>query len=314
MQKHKPNWLPIEGTAEITDSLITYRSENVRDSTKKSTRAGTKKSAELDEEVSETLLRSDTYFESGDITGEVKLSDPQLCVRVRLGSVSGTWTTVGFNAGGATYGLGTYAMGQSRIIDTSGQGSKLPVDHWLKFRIRVRGSHLEFFVQDVRVLQGNVSLLRAQLELRLRGEGVAEVRNLVVEAIRPQAFVVMQFTDEYTALYREVIQPVCSHFGYEVIRGDNVYTNGLIIEDIARSIRECSIVIADITPNNANVYYELGFAHGIGKPAILLSDRNREKLPFDISGFRLLFYDNTIGGKGAVEESLRKHLEAIRGS
>ncbi len=124
----------------------------------------------------------------------------------------------------------------------------------------------------------------------------------------------MQFTEEYTSLFKEVIDPVCTAFGYQVIRGDNVYTNGLIIEDITRSIRECSIVIADITPNNANVYYELGFAHGIGKPAILLSDRNREKLPFDISGFRLLFYDNTIGGKTLVEEALRKHLDAIRGA
>ena len=117
-----------------------------------------------------------------------------------------------------------------------------------------------------------------------------------------------------TPLYKDVIEPVCTDFGFQVIRGDNVYTNGLIIEDITRSIRECSIVIADITPNNANVYYELGFAHGIGKPAILLSDRNRDKLPFDISGFRLLFYDNTIGGKTAVEQALRKHLEAIRGT
>ena len=72
------------------------------------------------------------------------------------------------------------------------------------------------------------------------------------------------------------------------------------------------MVIADITPNNPNVFYEVGFAHGIEKPTILLSDRSREKLPFDISGFRLLFYDNTIGGKSVVEASLRKHLEAIR--
>lgn len=132
--------------------------------------------------------------------------------------------------------------------------------------------------------------------------------------MRPQVFVVMQFTDEYTALYREVIEPVCSEYGYEVVRGDNVYTSGLIIEDIVQSIRASSLIIADITPNNSNVYYEVGFAHGIGKATILLSDRIREKLPFDISGFRLLFYDNTIGGKSAVETALRKHLDAIRGA
>jgi hypothetical protein len=68
-------------------------------------------------------------------------------------------------------------------------------------------------------------------------------------------------------------------------------------------------VIADITPDNPNVFYEVGYAHGIKKPTILLSDRRRDKLPFDVSGFRTLFYDNTIGGKKAVEENLTKHLE-----
>ena len=56
---------------------------------------------------------------------------------------------------------------------------------------------------------------------------------------------------------------------------------------------------------------EVGFAHGIKKPTILLSDRARDKLPFDISAIRTIFYDNTIRGKKNVDERLRKHLEAI---
>ena len=121
----------------------------------------------------------------------------------------------------------------------------------------------------------------------------------------------MQFTEDYNTLYREVIEPTCQSYGYSVIRADDLYTSGLIIEDITQSIREATIVIADVTPNNANVFYEVGFSHGIGKPTILLSDRKREKLPFDISGFRMLFYDNTIGGKRAVESRLAKHLDNI---
>lgn len=121
----------------------------------------------------------------------------------------------------------------------------------------------------------------------------------------------MQFTENYDTLYREVIEPTCRAFGYEVVRADDFYTSGLIIEDITQSIRDATVVIADVTPDNANVFYEVGYAHGIEKPTILLSDRKREKLPFDISGFRTLFYDNTIGGKGEVEDRLAKHLENI---
>ena len=121
----------------------------------------------------------------------------------------------------------------------------------------------------------------------------------------------MQFTDEFNDLCTEVIRPTCEEYGCSVTRADDSYTSGLIMEDITRAIRDCTVVIADITPNNSNVFYEVGYAHDIGKPMILLSDRKRERLPFDVSGFRTLFYDNTIGGKSEVEHDLRRHLESI---
>ena len=68
--------------------------------------------------------------------------------------------------------------------------------------------------------------------------------------------------------------------------------------------------MAEITPPNQNVFYELGYAHALAKPTILLAERGKQ-LPFDISGYRVLFYDNTIGGKNQVEDGLKKHLTAI---
>lgn len=125
-------------------------------------------------------------------------------------------------------------------------------------------------------------------------------------------FVIMQFTEEFNALYKDVIRPVCKAHGYKVIRGDDFYSSGVIMDDITKSIRAASLIIVDVTPDNANVFYEVGFAHAINKPTILLSDKKRERLPFDISGFRTLFYDNTIGGKGMVEARLKEHLDALR--
>ena len=84
----------------------------------------------------------------------------------------------------------------------------------------------------------------------------------------------------------------------------------MIIADITRRLQEADIVIADTTPQNPNVFYELGYAHAIGKPTIVLAEKGRE-LPFDVSGFRTLFYENSIAGKSQIEAGLRKHLEAI---
>ena len=85
----------------------------------------------------------------------------------------------------------------------------------------------------------------------------------------------------------------------------------MIIADVVRQIDDSKLVIAEISPVNANVYYEVGYAHARGKPTILIADRNVERLPFDVSPFRTLFYDNTIDGKRRVEEGLRRHLTAV---
>jgi hypothetical protein len=55
------------------------------------------------------------------------------------------------------------------------------------------------------------------------------------------------------------------------------------------------------------VFYEVGYAHALNKPTILIAERNI-KLPFDVSPFRTLFYENTIAGKKKIEEGLRKHI------
>jgi nucleoside 2-deoxyribosyltransferase len=58
------------------------------------------------------------------------------------------------------------------------------------------------------------------------------------------------------------------------------------------------------------VYYEVGYAHALKKPTILIAE-SPTQLPFDVSPFRTLFYENSIAGKAKVESGLKQHLEAI---
>jgi len=70
-----------------------------------------------------------------------------------------------------------------------------------------------------------------------------------------------------------------------------------------------------ISENCSNVFYEIGYAHALKKPTILLCDKAlRDRLPFDVSGFRTIFYDNSIGGKRRVEEKLEVYLQNINNS
>ncbi len=94
------------------------------------------------------------------------------------------------------------------------------------------------------------------------------------------------------------------------MRADETYGPGLIIADITKEISESRIVIAEVSPTNSNVYYEVGYAHALNKPTILIAEKG-VKLPFDVSPFRTLFYENSIAGKKIVEEGFRKHVKAV---
>ncbi len=126
----------------------------------------------------------------------------------------------------------------------------------------------------------------------------------------PRAFIDMQFAEPYDNFYREVIQKEAAAAGYEVTRINEKAGPGVIFQDMQREIEQAEIVIAEITPANPNVFYELGYAHALGKPTILLAQRDAA-LPFDIRSYRVVFYNDTTGGKTEVERNLRRYLEAI---
>ncbi|MBU5923018.1 hypothetical protein [Enterobacter sichuanensis] len=135
--------------------------------------------------------------------------------------------------------------------------------------------------------------------------------NISLKKRNPKAFVVMQFKEEFNELYNEVIKPVCESAGLKVVRADESTKNGSIIEEIIAEIVDCTLIIADITPDNPNVYYEVGFAHGIKKNVILMCNEKREKLPFDLVDVRTIFYKNSIAGNSAVREKLKNQVETI---
>lgn len=305
MHKIKPTWLTVDGKAEVSIDLIKFVGQT----------RGRKSKASANQPFNNdtpcVVLRSNTYFQSGTITGQIFLEKPKTKVQFRLGTDGPKTIFCGLNVGNSAYGIATRDYEGFKYISLSGSNTDVSTDTWLDFMIRVRGSEIEFFIQGVRVAKTFLVMQKAQLELIIQGVGRVEIRNMLIQLEKPKVFVVMQFSNEYNALYQNVIKPVCEDYGYDVVRADNLYTTGMIIHDIIDSIHESSVVIADITPNNPNVFYEVGFAHGIGKPTILLSDKTRDRLPFDVAGIRTLFYDNTIAGKGVVEESLKKHLDAL---
>lgn len=143
-----------------------------------------------------------------------------------------------------------------------------------------------------------------------RADHGVTIRDFAVESVKPKAFVVMQFGGNFNEVYQDVVQEICQAYEVSTLRADELSGPGLIIGDIIREIATSQLIIADITPVNANVYFEVGYALALRKPIVLLAQKDTA-LPFDVAGLRVLFYEDSIGGKKRLEDGLKRHLDAI---
>jgi hypothetical protein len=196
-----------------------------------------------------------------------------------------------------------------------GLGVNLKARQAYELGVSVRGSVATLFVDGVEIGKHTLEipfLIGNPCGIFCGSHENIHIREFSVKAATPTAFVVMQFQPpEYEALFKDVIEPVCKAEGLQAYRADSTYMPGLVIEDIKRQIAECRVVIAEITPGNPNVYYEVGYADALNKPLILIADRREGLKPFDVRAYRTIFYENSIGGKNAVEKDLRLYLQGI---
>lgn len=202
-----------------------------------------------------------------------------------------------------------------RRLEGAGRAANLNVNTPYLVEVGLEGQRIRLIVDQIKVLEHVLSspLEREQIGLFASGPDPVSFHQAGVSTQPPSAFVVMQFTDPFNELYEDVIRPICNDLGFEAYRASDIYRPGVIIQDITQGLAESYVVIADITPPNPNVFYELGYAHALQKPVIMLADRDASSLPFDVSGYRVIFYGNTIRGKSSLEADLRQHLTNILG-
>jgi len=214
---------------------------------------------------------------------------------------------------------GTFSMYSIRGFTTkwenhalNGTYSNLKANKFYKVEVELKGSKVILTVNGITVLTTVLLYVIPISQVGLFCMGIDEIviKNYQVHTEEPKVFVVMQFSSPYNELYQDVIQPICDEFKLQVLRADETVGPGLIIADITKEISESRIVVAEVSPLNSNVYYEVGYAHALNKPTILIAEKN-VKLPFDISPFRTLFYENSIAGKKHVEDGFRKHIKSV---
>ncbi len=196
-----------------------------------------------------------------------------------------------------------------------GDANNIEADKAYNISVQIKGQRLVFKQDGISVFEHllNSPIPSGQLGLFTWGSEPVEFTELGVVQECGTAFVIMQLTEPYLGIYNEVIKKVAESklFKLETYHAGEAHGR-VILQDIFRGLEEATVVIAEITPTNKNVFYELGYAHALKKPTILLVDRGSVcDLPFDIKGYRCIVYDNTIVGKGHIEKELEKNLGSI---
>jgi hypothetical protein len=108
---------------------------------------------------------------------------------------------------------------------------------------------------------------------------------------RPFVFVIMPFSADFDDIYETVRTSLEGDLGVIVARADTIpYYTTTIYQQLVDAIDRADVMVADLTGSNANVFYELGFAHAKAKIVVPVSADEPRELPFDVAGFRTLFY------------------------
>ncbi len=133
-------------------------------------------------------------------------------------------------------------------------------------------------------------------------QGSSSLLQKSFQPSKKQAFIIMKFGDSVMdSAYEGVYKPVCESFGIRCVRIDEVQDSGKITDQILQTIAESKYVIADLTGNRPNCYYECGFAHALGKEMVLCA-KNTAKVHFDLAGYRFI--------KWSTEADLRKKISS----
>jgi hypothetical protein len=138
------------------------------------------------------------------------------------------------------------------------------------------------------------------------------VRATTVDA--EMCFIMMPFSGEsMDNIYEHLIVPVVKSNGLTPKRADSFKSSTSIMDDVWKCIITARVLIADLTDFNANVYYELGMCHALGKMPVLMIQKGHD-LPFDLKHFRTIFYSRDFAEAQKAQTNLDEFIKEVLAS
>lgn len=124
----------------------------------------------------------------------------------------------------------------------------------------------------------------------------------------------MPFATPLGSYYTSIYEPAIRKAGLNPKRADDdIYGTGKIIDQIWAGINSARVLVAELTNRNPNVLYELGLAHALKKPVVLVSS-NENDVPFDVKHVRVIYYDvsDPFWGSKLIDKVAENILSALK--
>ena len=143
--------------------------------------------------------------------------------------------------------------------------------------------------------------------------------RLQAPATLGSCFVMMPFRAPFDRYYESVFRPAIVAARLEPVKANDLFRPSPIVHDLWKMIQDAKVLLAELTTKNANVFYELGLGHAIGKPIVMISE-TMDDVPFDLQQLRVLKYDKNDPAWGeklassitkALTETLESPVEAV---
>jgi len=150
------------------------------------------------------------------------------------------------------------------------------------------GSYLVWLVTEELIHSG-----KSNYWLTLKGWERFEALQTSGQFNSRRAFVAMWFADEMDTVWEHGLKPGIEDAGFDPYRVKGVAHGERIDAHIIAELRTCRFVVADVTGERTAVYYEAGFAEGLGKPIIWTCDiKKKDHMSFDTRQFAHILWSD----------------------
>jgi hypothetical protein len=163
----------------------------------------------------------------------------------------------------------------------------------------------------IRVAFGGMSLSDAAL-LSRHSKGIA-IAPVFGRPRQPKekidVFVLMPFNAKLEMVYTNHIKKMGDELGLTIRRADEIFSPEPFMKKVWDGICAAQLILADCTEKNANVFYEIGIAHTVGKKVVLIT-RSNDDIPSDIKHFDYIPYIYDPEGVEMLIEKLKTFLKS----